>query len=231
MILNGAQEGTVLVGESVASPSSDPGSGTKPDVGVRIAQTLLNAGLDIDATDLTQLITRLPKNTVKDVVRNIEFVEGGNGSDWLVGDDAHNRFYGGPGEDIFIGGKGPDHFGYLAMPTQRELGTTKAILDFNREDDDKIELLYISADVGQHLKFVGERTPGEHPGPYTISYEHGVDPHRNPLRNVDFGSEGLGSLYRNEDGLSLWINCGDDTEELLITVWGVDHFQPFDFIT
>ena len=186
-------------------------------------------GAAVFVGEFTGLATPSPEKTSKDIIRNIECVVGGNKSDWLVGDDGHNRLYGGPGEDILIGGRGPDYFGYLRVPTQKP-ATADAILDFNRDDSDRIELLNISADVGQHLMFVGERTPGKHPGPYTVSYERGVDPHNNPLRKFDFGSEGLNSLYREDNGLSLWINYGEDTEDLLITVWGVDDFQPSDFI-
>ena len=164
-------------------------------------------------------------------MRKVEGVVGGHGNDLLVGDRGANFLVGGPGEDILVGGDGADDFAYSAGHTYSStLGTVDAILDFNRNEGDTIDLSEILYDHENSLLFVGERASYTSGVLYSVFYKKGIDPRDNPLYGDPRFRDGQGNpVFKGEDGLALMVDLdGDAHSDFTIAVWGVDEIRLSD---
>jgi serralysin len=100
---------------------------------------------------------------------------GQSGDDTLHGGDDHDLLDGGTGRDVLEGGEGADRFSWLFITETGNTQTTADVItDFDPEEDDRISLGEIDADVyaagNQEFTFIGMAsftgTPGE------INYYH-----------------------------------------------------------
>ncbi|MCW0180592.1 MAG: M10 family metallopeptidase C-terminal domain-containing protein [Zavarzinia sp.] len=91
-----------------------------------------------------------------------DLLSGNTGNDTLNGGDGDDVIIGGGGADRLIGGAGADLFVFQALTDSRATGTgPDRIIDFNREDGDRIEL---SALASGAVIFIGtERFSGTGP--------------------------------------------------------------------
>ncbi|MCX8079325.1 MAG: hypothetical protein N3D76_11855 [Geminocystis sp.] len=94
-----------------------------------------------------------------------DLLAGGSGIDYLVGDDGDDDLNGGGGEDYLEGGDGADYF-YFYSPTHG----LDIIMDFNREQGDKIAISSTGFDGITTLSLVYSETPNPGQFGYTLQY-------------------------------------------------------------
>ena len=86
---------------------------------------------------------------------------GGSGNDTLYGGSGRDKLYGGAGTDRLHGGTGADTFVFTALSDSRPNSSRDVIVDFNRGDDDYIDLRAIDANTtrsgDQAFEFIGSK--------------------------------------------------------------------------
>lgn len=175
----------------------------------------------------------IPGYAIKDVLWKVEGAIGGDGNDLFVCDSQKNFFAGGPGKDILIGGGGADNFAYWVEDTYHHtLEIFDAILDFNPQEGDVIDLSGLSAYLGTPLTFAWITSSYVSSVPYSVFYRKGVDPGDNPLRgDPRFKNAAEEPLYKEEEGLSLMMDLdGDAHADFMIAIWGTDKMRETDLI-
>lgn len=87
-------------------------------------------------------------------------LEGGSGKDTMKGENGNDKLYGGSGSDKLYGGKGADNFIFKSVKDSSVNSNGRdTIFDFNRSQNDKIDLKSIDANTkaggDQSFKFIG----------------------------------------------------------------------------
>ncbi|MEX0338356.1 MAG: Calx-beta domain-containing protein, partial [Arenibacterium sp.] len=132
---------------------------------------------------------------------------GGKGNDRLIGGTGDDEFNGGKGSDLLVGGKGADAFIFNFGDSGFGAKARDTIRDFNRGQDDVIDLSNIDGDRGsngkQDLVFIG--------------------------RDADFAN--AGEVRFDTKTSLLEINLDDDRKaEMRIDLNGLDTFGANDLI-
>lgn len=130
----------------------------------------------------------------EDLVRNIEYVEGGEGEDLLVGDHRHNAFWGNGGDDVLLGRDGNDWL---------DGGEGNDILD-GGPGDDVVEYVQRGAlSIYVHLNDSGN----------SVVYVNGIA--EDTLRSIENVAAGPGDDHLIGDSRSnrLWGYGGNDILE------------------
>jgi serralysin len=130
------------------------------------------------------------------------------GNDTLVGRGGNDVLNGGVGHDWLTGGSGADRFVYTRVEDAPSYLAKERITDFDGFKGDVIDLAAVDAMVSeagnQAFVFIGSRS---------------------------FSMEGQVRAFRSGDDMIVQANVlGDSGAEMRITLSGVSHIDPFDFV-
>ena len=124
-----------------------------------------------------------------------------------------------------------DRFMYVKPPSNARDDMTDAILDFNRDEGDAIELAPLARHAGVSLTFV-ETSSATSGIPYSVFYKKGVNLHETALYgDPRFEDDEGHPLFKGDDGLSLMMDLsGDGRSDFMIAVWGADDIRASDLV-
>ncbi len=123
-----------------------------------------NGKLDTVPAEIFKGDDELVGSTVKDVLFAFDgddLIQAGGGDDEIDGGEGEDDIIGDLGADVMSGGAGPDTFFYSnILESTKKASGRDTILDFNRLEGDRVDLIGIDAKKGggdQEFKWIGKK--------------------------------------------------------------------------